>query len=84
MAKTPRWIEDLSRIYRLDKMLLDGLKKLSSIYQEETQKSRWIEILIKSIKKRRKRGLIEENLLRICREVVELEENEFFKEGKNT
>ena len=29
------------------------------------------------------RGLIEENLLRIYREAVELEENEFFKEEKH-
>ena len=51
-------------------------------YREETQKSRWIEILLRSIKKRRKKGLIEENLSRICREAVKLKEKEFFKKGE--
>ena len=37
-GKIPRWIKKLSRIYRLDRRSLDGSKKLSSIYQEETQK----------------------------------------------
>ena len=82
-SKNPWWIKKLSRIYRPDKKFLAGSKKLTSIYQEEIQKSRWIEIAIRSIEKRRKKGLIEGNLSRFCREVVELEENEFFKEGKN-
>ena len=81
-AKIPRWIEKLLRIYHSDKKLLDGLKKLLSIYQEEVQKPRWIEIAIRSVKTRMK-GSIEENLSRICREAVELEEKEFFKEEKH-
>ena len=64
------------------KIWLDGSKKLSRIYQGETQKSQWIENLSRSIKKRRKKGLIEGNLLRIYREAVELEERRFFKKGK--
>ena len=46
MAKTLRWIENLSRIYWPDRRFrnwLDGSKKLSRIYRGETQKSRWIE-----------------------------------------
>ena len=62
---------------------LDGLKKLLRFYRGETQKSRWIKIPLRSIEKRRKKGLIEENLLRICREAIKLEENEFFK-GRKT
>ena len=40
--------------------------------------------MITSVEKSIKRGSIDENLLRICREAIELEENEFFKERKNT
>ena len=32
---------------------------------------------------KRRRGSIEENLLRICQEAIELEEKEFFKEEKH-
>ena len=61
---------------------LDGAKKMSRFYQEETQKAQWIEIPLRSVKKRIKKGSIERNLLRICREAVQLEENSFFKKGK--
>ena len=90
--KICRWQKylDGSRIYRefigQTKSLenwLDGSKNLSRFYQEETQKSRWIENAIRSIEKRRKKGSIKDNLSRICQEVVELEENEFFKEEKH-
>ena len=79
-AKVPRWIEKLSRIYRPDRKFLDG----SRSYRDKFQKAWWIEIALTSIEKRRMRGLIDANLSRICREAVELEENEFFKERKNT
>ena len=59
------------------------IEKLSRIYREEIKKPQWIEIAITSIEKRRKRGLIETNLSRICREAVELKENDFFKEEKH-
>ena len=81
-AKTPRWMEKLSKIYWPDRKLLDGSKKLSSIYQEKIKKPQSIEIMIRSIEKRRKKGLIEGNLSRICREAVELEEKKFFKAEK--
>ena len=60
------------------------IEKLLRSYQDKFQKSRWIKIELTSIKKRRRRGSIDTNLSRICLEVVELEENEFFKERKNT
>ena len=82
MTKIPRWIKKLSTMYRPDRNLFDGAKKLSRFYQEKTQRPQWIEIPSRSIEKRRKNGSIEENLLRIYREVVELEEKEFFKKGK--
>ena len=79
-TKVPRWIEKLSRIYQLDRKFLDRLRS----YRDKFQKVRWIEIALTSIEKRRKRGSIDTKLLRICREAVELEENRFFKERKNT
>ena len=82
-TKIPRWIKKLSRIYQPDRKLLDGSKKLSRIYREETQKPRWIEITIRYVEARRRRGSIEENLSRICREAVELEEKESFNEEKH-
>ena len=83
-AQKPQWIKYLSKIYRPDRKFLDGSKKLSRSYRDTVQKARWIEYAIRSIKKRRQRGSIDANLLRICWEAVELEENEFFKERKNT
>ena len=59
------------------------IEKLSRSYWEKFQKAWLIENALTSIKKSRKRGSINTNLLRICWEVVELEENEFFKEEKH-
>jgi len=56
----------------------------SRSYRDKFQNARWIEIALTFVEKRRKRGLIDANLSRIYREVVELEENRFFKERKNT
>ena len=82
-TKIPRWIEKLLRIYQPNRKLLDELKKLSSIYWEEIQKPWWIEIEIRSVETRRRKGLIEENLSINYREAIELEEKEFFKEEKH-
>ena len=59
------YVEVLSRIYRRLKHL-DRSKKLSRIYRKETQKSRWIEIPLESVKTRRKKDSIEGNLSRSC------------------
>ena len=69
----PQWIKNLSRIYRPNGKFLDGLRS----YREELQKARWIEIPLTSIETRRKRGSIETNLSRICREADELDKNSF-------
>ena len=42
MAKVPRCIEKLSRIYRLNWKFLDGTRS----YQDKFQKTRWIEIAL--------------------------------------
>ena len=60
------------------------IEKLSRSYRDKFQKAQWIEIVLTFVKKRRKRGTIDANLSRIYRKAVELEENEFFKERKNT
>ena len=39
---------------------------------------------VKICQDKKKKGSIEENLLRICRGAVEFDEKKFFKEGKNT
>ena len=59
------------------------IEKLLRSYQDKVQKSQWIEIMLTSVETRRKRGSIEVNLLRICREAIELEEKRFFKEEKH-
>ena len=76
----PGWIEEPSRIYQPNKKFLDGLRS----YQYKFQKALWIEIVLTSVEKRRKRGSIDANLSRIYREAIELKEKEFFKERKNT
>ena len=60
------------------------IEKLPRSYQDEFQKAQWIEIALTFVKKGSLRGSIDKNLLRIYREAIELEENEFFKEWKNT
>ena len=44
--------------------------------------SRWIKNLSRFLSRLKKESLVEKNLSGICREAVELEENEFFKGGK--
>ena len=58
------------------------IEKLSRSYRDKIQKARWIENAIRSVEKRKKKGLIEENLSRICREVVKLEEKVLSNKGK--
>ena len=60
------------------------IEKLSRSYRDKFHKAQWIEIALTFAEKRRKRGSIDANLSRIYREAVELEENRFLKERKNT
>ena len=73
-------VENLSAIQKVFRWI----EKLLRHHQDEFQKAQWIEIVLTSVEKRRKRGTIDANLLRIYRKAVELEEKEFFKERKNT
>ena len=73
-----RWIENLSKIYRLDRKFLDG----SRSYREELQISRWIENVLTFVEKRRKIGLTDRNLSRIYWEAVKLDKSSFSKRGK--
>ena len=63
-----RWIKNLSRCYR------EG--------REHRKIPQWIENLSRIYREKRKKAQQKDNLLRICREAIELEENEFFKGGK--
>ena len=65
-AKGSQQIEKLSMMCQLDRKFLDGLRS----YQDKFQKAQWIENALTSIEKRRKWGLIDANLSRICREAI--------------
>ena len=87
LSRCCRWQNhpDGSRIYQESIGQTENLEiwlDKSRIYQEETQKSRWIENPSRSVEKRRKKVSIERNLSRIYQKAVELEENRFFKKGK--
>ena len=81
MEKVRRWIEKLSRIYQPDRKFLNG----SRSYRDKFQKARWIEIVIRFVETRRRKASIEENLSRIYREAIELEEKKkvFSREEKH-
>ena len=88
IQKLPRNL-DGSRIYwecieliKSKEIWLDGSKKLSRIYREETQKSWWIEISSRSVEKRRKKGSIIGNLSTICQKLSSLKKEGFSKKGK--
>ena len=55
------------------------IEKLSRSYQDKFHKARWIKYALTFVKKGSPRVLTDKNLLRIYREVVELEEKEFFQ-----
>ena len=73
-------IENLSTRQKVSRWI----EKLSRSYREKFQKTRWIKIALTIVKKRRKRGSIDASLSRICQKAIELEENRYFKERKNT
>ena len=72
-------VEDVSTRQKVSRWI----EKLLKSYRDKVQKSRWIEIALTFVETRRKKGLIEVNLSRICQEPVELEEKRFFKEEKH-
>ena len=74
------YVEDLLARQKLSRWI----KKLSRSYQDKFQNARWIEIVLRFVKKGSLRGLIDKKLSRICREAVELKEKEFIKERKST
>ena len=83
-TKSPRWIEKLSRSYRPDRNFLDGLRIYREAIETNSKKLRWIEFAIRSIEIKSPRGLIDRKLSRSCREAIELDKKQFFKERKNT
>ena len=84
IAKWPRWIEQLLRIYRAYKNFLDRSRSCRTAIKIESQESRWIEIAITAIKKRSSRGSIDSLAVKRYREAVEIAKKQFFKEEKNT
>ena len=84
---TPTDRESIDQTESLE-IWLDGSKKLSRIYREETHKSRWIEISSRFVEKRRKKGSIKGNLSTmgnlsmICQKLSSLKKEGFSKKGK--
>ena len=60
------------------------IENLSRSYRDKFQTDWWIEDAIRFFEKRSPRVSIDSNLSRICREAVELDKKQFFKERKNT
>ena len=81
-TQKPRWIVNLSRICRPDRKFLDGSKKLSTSYRDTVQKFSMDQESDKICRDKKKKGLIDANLSRICREAVELKEKVFSRKGK--
>ena len=77
IQKLPRWIENLSSIYQVYRNFFDGSKICWEAIEPNSQKPRWIEIAITTIKKRSSRGSIDSL-------AVEIAQKQFFKEEKNT
>ena len=82
-ARGSQQIEKLSMDVSARHKVSRWIEKRLKSYRDKVQKSRWIEIALSFVETRRKRGSIKVNLLRICREAVELEEKRFFKEEKH-
>ena len=60
------------------------IENMSRSYRDKFQKALMDRNCAKICRERSPKVLIDSNLSRIYREAVELEENEFFKEWKNT
>ena len=64
----PRWIEQLSRIYRAYRNFLDGLRSRQAAIEPDSQKPWWIKFAIIAIEKRSLRGLIDSLVVERCRD----------------
>ena len=84
MAKSPRWIKKLSRSYRPDRNFLDESRICQETIETNSKKFQWIENAIRSVEVKSPRGSIDRKRSRICRDAVELDKKQFFKERKNT
>ena len=80
-TRRPRWIEQLSSIYRADKKFLNGLRICQEV-KTNSQKLRWIEIALTSVEKGRSKGSIDSLAVKRCQEVVEMCKNNFSKKRK--
>ena len=67
MAKSPRWIRILLRIYRPDKIFLDGSRICWEAIETNSRKLRWIKNAIRSIEINNPRSSIDRKLSRSYR-----------------
>ena len=71
-AKWPRWIEKLSRIYRAYRNFLNGLRNCREVIKTNSQKPRWIEIVITTIERGSSRGSIDSLAIKRCPTAIEI------------
>ena len=71
-AKWPWWIEKLSSIYWANRNFLNRSRSCREGIETNSQKLRWIEIVITVVEKGRSRGLIDSLAIERYREVVEM------------
>ena len=81
-AKMPQWIEELSRSYRPDKNLINGLRIYREAIETNSKEFWWIEDALISFEKRSPRGLIDSYLLRSVKKLSSLIKTGFSKRGK--
>ena len=81
-AKRPRWIELLLSIYRVDRKFLDGSRICQEAIETNSQKLRWIVIVLSFVKKGRSKVSIDSLGVESCREAVKMSKNSFSKKRK--
>ena len=82
IAKWPRWIKQLSSIYRAYRNYLNRSRSCQDAIETNSQKLRWIENAITAIEKGRSKGLINSLAVERCLEAIEKLKNSFSKKRK--
>ena len=80
MAKIPRWIENLSAKQKVAQSIEEAIEHLS----RESPESLMDWECVNFCQEKKKERLDRNESVEVCWEAVKLEENEFFKERKNT
>ena len=81
--KIPRWIEQLSRIYRPNRNFLNGSRICRKAIETNSRKLRWIEDVLRSVKKRSPRVSIVSYLSRSVKKLLSLIKTVFQRREKH-